>query len=256
VVIDNVSSDGSCEVIEKQFPSVTLIRSKKHLGITDSRNIGVDWALSNSADYILFLDNDTIVQEDMLTELVSGLEQDDRIAVTTAKIYFYSDRDRIWALGGTINFYKGNISLIGYDEIDHGQYDSCSTFEVDHVIGCCLMIRSKVIKKIGKLDPHFYYGEDTEFCIRAKRAGYKVVVNPRAVMWHKESKIWKDRDLNYIRTKEIIWLMRKHAKFHHWSLFCFYALFTLSKIALSEGIRGNFKEILPRIKGAFDGLQK
>ena len=64
-----------------------------------------------------------------------------------------------------------------------------------------------------------------------------------------------EKDLNYIRTKEIIWLMRKHAKFHHWSVFCFYALFAIIKIALQEGISGNFKSVFFRIKGAFDGIK-
>lgn len=255
VVIDNVSSDDSCEVINKQFPSVKLIRSEKNIGITDSRNIGIDYALSSSVDYIMFLDNDAVVQKDMLTELVSEAEKNKRVAVAAPKIYFYFDRNRIWSLGGTINFYTGNIRLLGYGEMDHGQYDFHSSFEVDHAIGCCLMVRSDVVKKIGKLDAHFYYGEDTELCIRAKRSGYKIVAIPRAVMWHKESKIWKKKDLNYIRTKEIIWLMRKHAKFHHWSVFCFYALFAIIKIALQEGISGNFKSVFFRIKGAFDGIK-
>jgi len=92
--------------------------------------------------------------------------------------------------------------------------------------------------------------------IRAKHSGYKIVAIPKAVMWHKDSKIWRKKDLNYIRTKEVIWLMRKHAKFHHWSVFCLYALFAIIKIAISEGTRGNFKSVLFRIKGAFDGIQE
>lgn len=256
VVIDNVSSDGSCEVIEKQFPSVMLIKSEKNLGITDSRNIGIDYALSSSADYIMFLDNDTIIHKDMLTELVSAVEKDDRIAVVAPKIYFYFDQNRIWALGGNINFYTGHVYLRGYEDVDHGQYDSNSAIEVDHAIGCCLMIRSQIIEKIGKLDPHFYYGEDTEFCIRARRSGYKIVAIPKAVMWHKDSRIWATKDVNYIRSKCVMGLMRKYAKFHHWSVFCFYALFAIVKIALREGIRGNLKSAFFKIKGAFNGIQK
>jgi len=256
IVIDNVSTDGSCEAIEKHFPSVCLIRSKKKLGITDSRNIGIDYALSRSADYVMFLDNDTDVHKDMLQELIFELEKDHRIAVATPKVYCYDDRNRIWAMGGYMNFYKGRVSLLGYKEMDHGQYDAYPTIEIDHAVGCCLMIRGWVMKKIGKLDPDSYYGEDTEFCIRAQRAGYKIVAIPKAIMWHMESYSWADnKNLKYIRSKSVLGLMRKHAKFHHWSVFCFYALFSIIKILASEGTKGDFKTTLSRIKGAFDGMQ-
>ncbi|UCC39482.1 MAG: glycosyltransferase family 2 protein [Candidatus Aminicenantes bacterium] len=255
VVIDNVSSDDSCEVISKQFPSVKLIRSEKNLGITDSRNIGIDYALSSSADYIMFLDNDAIVHKNILSELVSEAEKDKRVAIVTPKIYFYSDRNRIWSLGGGISFYTGNTNLLGNGEIDHGQYDSHATIEVDHAIGCCLMVRSQVIKKIGKLDSHFYYGEDTELSIRARRSGYKIVAIPKAVMWHKDSNIWATKDIDYIRSKEVIWLMRKHARLHHWIVFCFHSLFVIIRIALRKGTRGNLKSIFFRIKGVLDGMR-
>lgn len=255
IVIDNVSSDGSCEEIKKQFPSITLIRSEKNLGITDSRNIGIDYALSSSADYIMFLDNDTIIHEAMLTELISEAEKDDRTAVFAPKIYFFSDQNRIWALGGNVNFYTGYVDLLGYGEVDHGQYDSNSAIAVDYAIGCCLMIRSQIIEKIGKLDPHFYYGEDTELCIRAKRYGYKIVAIPKAVMWHKDSRSWATKDVNYIRSKTVMGLMRKYAKFHHWSVFFFYALFAITKIVLREGIRGNLKSAFFKIKGALNGMR-
>ena len=256
IVIDNVSTDDSCEAIKKHFPTVRLIKSEKNLGITDSRNIGVDHALSRSADYIMFLDNDTNVHKDILTELIFELEKDHRIAAATPKIYCFDDRNRIWAMGGYMNFYKGRVSLLGYKEMDLGQYDSSRTIEIDHAIGCCLMIRSRVIRKIGKLDTDSYYGEDTEFCIRAQRAGYKIVAIPKAIMWHMESYSWADnKNLKYIRSKSVLGLMRKHAKFHHWSVFCFYALFSIIKILASEGTKGDFKTTLSRIKGAFDGMQ-
>lgn len=256
IVIDNVSSDGSCEAIEKQFPSIILISSKKNLGLTDSRNIGLDYALQRAADYILILDNDTIIHENMLTELVKEAEKDNRIAVVAPKIYLFSDRNRIWALGGKVNFYKGQVNLLGYGEIDHEQYDSNPTIDVDYAIGCCSLIRTQIIKKIGKLDPHFYYGEDTEFCLRAKHSGYKIVAVPKAIMWHKDSRSWaKENDIKYIRVKSVTRVMRKYAKVYHWILFLPYALFGIAKIALREGIKGNLKSVYFRLKGVFDGLR-
>lgn len=256
MVIDNVSTDGSCEAVEKRFPSVRLIRNEKNLGLTDSRNIGVDHALRSSADYILFLDNDTIVDKDMVAELVQEAEKDKLIAVVTPKIYFYTDQNRIWALGGKVNFYKGQVSLLGHGEMDRGQFDSSRAIEVDYAIGCCSMIRSDIIKKIGKLDPRFYYGEDTEFCIRAQRSGYKIMAVPKATMWHKDSRSWaKNDDVKYIRVKAVTWVIRKYARFYHWLFLFPHAFFSLTKIVLREGLRGNFKSAYFRIKGFLDAMR-
>lgn len=257
ILIDNVSTDGSCEAVEKQFPAVTLIKSKKQLGLTDSRNIGIDYALRRSADYVMVLDNDTIIHKDMLAELVEVAERDDRVAVVAPKIYSFSEPKKLWALGGTVNFCKGEIRLLGYGELDRGQYDSPSAISVDYAIGCCSMIRAQVIHRIGKLDPGFYYGEDTEFCLRARRFGYKIKAVTQAVMWHKDSRTWaKEDDVKYIRVKAVMGVMRRYAGIHHWIIFSFYALIGLSVLTLREGLEGDVKAVYWRIKGAFDSLIK
>ena len=191
----------------------------------------------------------------MMKQLVSRAEREDRIAIVTSKIYFYSDPDKIWALGGGINFYKGLIHLYGYGEMDQGQYDSHPAIEVDHVPGCCLMVKRRALEEIGRFDTRFYSGQDTELCLRAKRHGYKILAIPQAVMWHRDTHSWAKERLHYMRGKSIFLLMRKHAKFYHWIGFSLYAFFTIVKILFREGIRGNFKNILQKIKGAFEGMR-
>lgn len=256
IVIDNASSDDSCEVISIGFPSVKLIRKDTNLGVTRGRNVGIDYALSNSADYILFLDNDTVIHKTMLTELVSVAEQDDRIAIVTSKIYFYSDRNKIWALGGGVNFYTGHIDLKGYGEMDHGQYDSDSAIEVDHVTGCCLLVKSDVIRRVGRFDTRFYSGQDTELCTRARAFGYKIIAVPEAVMWHKDSHTWAKKDIHQMRSKSIILLMHKYARIYHWIIFLTYSFFGLATIIIRQGIGPGLKNISSKFKGAVDTLKE
>jgi GT2 family glycosyltransferase len=249
ILIDNASTDNSYTVIRRAFPSIEIIRNEENLGVTRGRNLGIKYAISSSADYILFLDNDTTVYKDMLTKLVEAGEKDPRIGILTSKIYFFANKNRIWALGGNVNFFTGNISLKGYNEIDHGQYDSFPIIQVDHVPGCCLMIKSNVIKKIGNFDTRFYSGQDTEMCIRALMTGYRLVAVPPSKMSHKDTQSWAKQSLHYMRGKSITLLMRKYAKLYHWIFFAPYSFFASIKILLTHGKGTEFKNLLSKIKG-------
>ena len=115
---------------------------------------------------------------------VNVAENDHQVGILTGKIYFYSHPNKIWSAGGSLSLYRCNFSLIGYGQMDVGQYDTIK--EVDHVTGSCLMIRNKVIDKVGVLDNNFnpYFGEDTDWCLRTKKKGYKIIYVPKAILWH------------------------------------------------------------------------
>jgi len=180
VLVDNGSTDDSVSAIRKEFPEIKVIENRRNLGVAGGRNVGIGYVQKEGTDFLLFLDNDTIVDKDFITEMVKAGENDERVGILTGKIYFYSEPKKIWCAGCSLNLYRRHISAIGYDEIDKGQYDELR--EVDHVAGCCLMIKKKVIDEIGLLDQNFieYFTEDTDWCLRAKKKGYKVVYVPQS----------------------------------------------------------------------------
>lgn len=186
LVVDNASSDGTREEVQKQFSEVEYIFNPINLRFAGGNNVGIDYAFKKGTDYILLLNNDTTVAENFLDELVSTAIASLNIGIVGPKMYYHSDPNRIWYAGGKIEWWKGWISHIGVREIDNGQYDQ--TKETDFVSGCCVLVKREVVEKVGMLDTAYYiYGEDVDWCVRASRAGYRIIYEPKAKIWHKLS---------------------------------------------------------------------
>jgi len=202
VVIDNGSTDGSYERLSNyKLPNMSykFIEIGKNLGYAGGNNAGLRYAYKEESDYIILLNNDVILPKDILIKLIEVTEKDKSIGLLAPKMYFakgyefhkdrYKDKDLgkvIWYAGGFIDW--KNIYSIhrGIDEVDHGQYDKED--EIDIANGAFLFIRKGVLKDIGYLrDKYFMYWEDADFCVRAKRAGWKVVYTPETFLWHKVS---------------------------------------------------------------------
>jgi len=165
-----------------------LIRNGKNFGFAEGNNIGIRYAFKTiNPEYVLLLNNDTVVDRDFLTELVNVTESDERIAFAGPKNYYYDYHGRTDVInfaGGKITMWRGKSEHIGVKEIDEGQYD-CIT-NTDYVTGACLLARRETIKEVGLLDPaYFLYWEETDWCIRARKAGFKLLYVPKAKIWHK-----------------------------------------------------------------------
>jgi GT2 family glycosyltransferase len=217
VVVDNGSIDGSVEAVKEQFPDVILIENMRNLRWSGGNNEGIKHALENQADYIILLNNDTIVDPDMITKLVEAAEQDPSIGLLGPKIYYHHDPELLWYAGGRVNLIQGRLWHTGIREKDRGQYDQVS--EVDYITGCALMIRAEVAHRIGLIDPAYIaYCEDVDYSIRAKQAGYRLVLVPSAKMWHKVSAYWGVVSQKKIRMKlrsQLI-LYRRYAPVWAW----------------------------------------
>jgi len=186
ILVDNSSFNNSVKKIKQMFPEITLIQNRENLGFTEGNNVGISYGINNGSDYILLLNNDTIVDKNFLKELALVAEKDSTTGIVGPKIYFYDEPKKIWFAGGKINWQEGIKYHIGAYEIDHGQYDKIR--EVDYITGCALLIKREVIEKIGLLDSrYFIYFEETDWNLRAKKAGYKILYVPEARIWHKIS---------------------------------------------------------------------
>ena len=187
VVVDNGSVDGSVPIIRERFPDVTIIVNGNNLGYTGGNNVGLQHAVSLHADYALLLNNDTEVAPDSVRLLVEAVEADEMVGIAGPTIYYYDQPHVIWSAGGAIDWQRGRTCMVGLNEPDRGQF-SRDPRQVDFVTGCALLIKREALERIGPLDDRFFaYYEEAEWCVRAHRAGFKIVHAPLAQVWHKTS---------------------------------------------------------------------
>jgi GT2 family glycosyltransferase len=183
VVVDNGSRDDEAAVIRSRFPSSVVLKNERNVGFAEGNNVAIRYALEQGADYVLLLNNDTAMDPQMLKKLIEVSESDDQIAIVGPKISYFDEPHTIWSAGGVLGPREEPI-MLGLDETDRGQHDALT--EVDWVTGCALCIKTSVIRRIGFIDArYFIYFEESDWCGRAKRAGFKIVYVPEAIMWHK-----------------------------------------------------------------------
>ena len=185
ILVDNASEGDDVKILREKFGDyIHIIENDKNYGFAEGNNIGMRYALSKGTEYVFLLNNDTIVATDFLDEMVKACENDENIGVLGPKIYFYDAPNTIWEAGGKIVWWLGAIRTCGYKQVDAGQCDDLT--ERDILSGAALLIRAQLLEKISLLDSSFFFGfEDFDLCIRARRAGFRVVYVPKAKVWHK-----------------------------------------------------------------------
>jgi GT2 family glycosyltransferase len=260
LLVDNGSTDGSQECFRARYPEITLLDNRVNLGFAGGNNVGIRWAIDRRADYILLLNNDTVAHERFLAELVRVAERDSQIGFVGPKICYYDchgRRDVIAFAGGRINLWIGKALNIGDREKDRAQYDDIK--EVDYVQGACLLVKSEVVQRIGLLDATlFAYWEETDWCVRGYRAGYKSVFVPKAKIWHKVAASSGGVRRRYYLTRNLFWFMKKHATGKQYLSFLVYFLFVQFWISTGKIIlrRKNLGAFLCFLKGARDGISR
>jgi GT2 family glycosyltransferase len=183
LVVDSASTDGSVNVVKREFPDVEVIESKVNLGYAGGANLG----LQLTTEEIVFLINpDVTVRETTLAALDEALRADERVGMVGCKL-LYPDGCVIQHAGGMISYPLALAQHIGYGEPDSDEFGSIR--EVDYVTGALCAVKRSVLAQVGQFDEGFYpaYFEETDLCQRIRHAGYKVVYVPSAVAIHAES---------------------------------------------------------------------
>ena len=169
IISDNGSTDGSCERIEKDFPQVEILRLKENLGWTIGINSGWTYAFKKyDPDYMVDMNDDLItVQKDWLTIMVNCLEEKEERVICGNKLLFPDNRVQL--------LYMDRVPK-EYEEKDNGQFDYIK--EVSGVGGANMLIKRSLINKMGAVDENYFYGpDDLDYCLRAKKLGYKIIYN-------------------------------------------------------------------------------
>ena len=184
VVVDNGSADDSVEAIRKQFPRVTLIPTGENLGYAGGNNVGIQHALSQEADLVFLLNNDTIVDKECIPALLRQAQESPQIGIFGAYPLRMNEPTKLDHLGGIWNRSTASFKLIGL-----GASDGYKASEsLDYVCGCSILVRRSVFETIGYLEEKFFlFWEEADFCVRAKKAGFEVGVCYAARLYHKVS---------------------------------------------------------------------
>lgn len=183
IVLDNASTDGSAEAIRTQFPAVEVLRLKENLGYAGNNNVGIAAAVAQGADYVFVLNEDTVLDPACLTKLVEAGQQDARVGILGPMVYHHDEPGIIQSAGGKLSRYWDSFHL-AQNEADAGQFTE--PHRVDWISGCAILVKREVIEQVGMIDPrYFYFWEETEWCLRASRGGWRVLHVPQAKLWHK-----------------------------------------------------------------------
>lgn len=257
VVVDNGSTDGSPTVVAEHYPWVHLIPLPDNRGYAAALNVGIEYALTLAADYVLALNNDTVVLTDTITRLVALLAADQSIGIAAPKVLYYDHPDRIYRLGDRM--YRWLPLPVGFGPRwrDHPRFARVMDF--DYVSGCAMLIRTTLFREIGLFNPTFFmYYEDADFCRRARRRGYRIVCDGRAVMYHKASLSAKKDKVGIlrIRARNRMYFYRKYPHGPHpWFTYVFLALIAVWRVA-GYLIRGQQQLILPYLQGLWAGWRQ
>ncbi len=254
IVIDNASTDGTFNLLTQKYSSnrlMQLVQLPTNTGVVGGRNEGIKQA--SDYDYLLFFDHDMVAEPTMLEELLKTAESDPSIGIVTPKIFYWENKKIIWSAGTDINLTTGQNLFRGGEDV--GQYDQVVQVGVAPAV---LLTRQEIIEKVGIFDPIYYHSyEDTDYCTRVKKAGYKTYYTPKAVAYHK---IPYDLDRANIRLLQLtkllarnrIIFMRKYSP-HFMVFLIFLPLFFLyySKLAIKYHKYSGVGDFL---KGVGEGL--
>ncbi|HEX5430166.1 MAG TPA: glycosyltransferase family 2 protein [Patescibacteria group bacterium] len=219
IVSDNGSTDGSLEMVWTKFPQVKLLENRANLGFSKGNNVAIRQALGR---YVLLLNSDTTVRPDTFDLCLRYLEQHLDVGILGCKVLLPDGRLHEASRRRFPNPANAFLRLFGFRQYSDYNYRNVSVdqeMEVDSVVGAFLMVRKPVIDKIGLLDESFFmYGEDLDFCWRAKEAGYKVVYFPKAEITHYlygSSKGIKFRSVEWAHDAMSIFYRKHYASQHN-----------------------------------------
>ena len=221
IVLDNSSTDGSVEAIHSTHPDVQIIGLTENNGYAGNNNVGIEAALKQGADWVYVLNEDIVLDHECLEKLIEIGESDQKIGIVGPMVYHHDEPDMIQSAGGMLGKNWESIHL-GKNELDQGQFRE--PHQVEWISGCAILVRRDVIEQVGPLDKdYFIYWEETEWCIRAGLAGWKIFHVPEAKIWHKG--VQRDYQpkpyVTYYSTRNHLFTLAKHhasltAKFYTW----------------------------------------
>lgn len=257
VFVDNGSKDGSLERVRFEFPSLLVIENDCNLGFGAGANLGARLALKEGADAVYFINNDLTLEAGSLARLVLFLSEAPTVGICGPRVLDRNDPGKIWCAGGLLSWRQNLSTLRGHKQPDGPRYQGL--LDVDYIPGCALLMRAEVLYDIGGFDAdYFAYMEDVDLCVRAKKAGYEVVLVGDASGFHASSSStgggYNPRR-KYMMGVNSIWFLKRHGGVFAWLRFLLYDVLSLPFVFLWGVTRGNGRAVIAKGRGIFDGLR-
>ena len=257
VIIDNNSEDESTQKIKIEFPKHEYIFNTENLGFSKGVNQGIKKTWNNS-DLFILINNDAYLEASCINELLSSIEEFDNVGISGPKIFYKHKPEIIWQSGGFFKKIKMGISV--KDKNKEFKKTKKKFNDVDFVSGCIMLLNKKMLEKIGLFDENFFfYGEDLDICLRAKKLGFRVIYNSEATSWHNIKEITKTRTSPFVLenlSKSYALIAKKHyPNLIVYSSLIFLLLYTPFRMLQIIIGGNNILNIKFWIKGFFDGLK-
>lgn len=262
-LVDNQSSDGSGQQLQREFPAIIYLQAPANLGFSGGNNLALRHALEKGYRYTLLLNNDTTVARNFLTHLTQYLDKHPSVGAVQPLIYCDPPRDAIWNAGSYYSKVWGQPlvkkTVQPLTPADEGGY------QVDWITGCAFMIRTELLKKTGLLaEKMFMYFEDVDLSFRLRREGFALHLVPEAVIWHVGGMSNKQEQktaegivnpvVHYLNIRNRIWVIKKYSPFYFLPTVILFHLFYFSGIMGYFFIRGRIQKGKAVLKGIRDGL--
>jgi len=262
IVCDNGSTDDSLErlrafKIQNSRFKIHVIENRANLGFAGGNNPGIRYAMEQGADYVFLLNNDTIIQDgDFLQKLVAVGESDPTIGILGPFVLFADDPEKIHFAGGKINFWMNRAEHIGLGEkMENGKWKTVRPYEVDYITGAAMLVKRQVIEKIGLMnESYFLYYEDSDWCIRARKAGFRCIMVSEARILHKVSRSTRPGSSSYIsyHVRNGLYLAWRNGGLLRRFFAIFWGLVTLLKQPPKLLISSKRQWVLPTARGVVD----
>ncbi len=217
ILIDNEYQKGVFDELKKN-EKIHIIKNEKNEGFARANNQGIKYSIKNGFDYVLLLNNDTVIKNDLFDLLIKqSITLNQKIIQPLILNY---DGTKIWNAGGKINNFFGTFETLKKGK-SFKNFKSNRNF-TEWFTGCCVLIKSEIFNYIGYFDERFFaYYEDIDFSIRLKKMGYSVALMTDSYLQHYESASSKSIDksegnlspyVHYLNIRNHILILKKHSK--------------------------------------------
>ncbi|HLN19367.1 MAG TPA: glycosyltransferase family 2 protein [Patescibacteria group bacterium] len=246
IVVDNASTDGSLEMICRQFSRCYFIKNEENLGFSIGNNLGIRYSLEKMADWILLLNPDTLARSDFLTKLIEAAISETRAGILSPVIM--DAKDKIWFSGGRINWWKMKV-------VHSCHIKRTLPYETEIVSGCAMLIKSGLFKEIGLLDEDFFlYWEDIDLSVRARQSGYSLLVVPESRIIHLEkSEEKKAGKIYWLVISGLIFFKKNSNMFNRFWIKIYYQL---RKYKNKKDLNNSKNKMAQAVKRAYDDFEK
>ena len=257
IVVDNGSQCDPTPLVREVHPDIIVLRNARNLGFAAGANAGIAHALALGADAVLLVNNDAVVAPTCVAELAAALGGDERLAGVGAKTLTQEEPPRIHTAYGILTYHGQLVQQQGWFEPDVTKFGEFT--HVDYISGCAMLLRRTALERVGLLDPEFFaYHEDLDWCIRARRAGYRVAYVPSAVVYHRMHASTGGggylSPITYLSARNSILFVQKNATRAEQLKFAIHLCVNLVKEGTFRCRRGEAAGFKWRLRGLRDGL--